>query len=1240
MKHIKLLAVMLLPMAALISGHAFAQTTFTENFTGTTTQNQWTALNGACLTMGTVSSSTSIGSSGAYFLPGCINLPYYSGGPTQFGGDTGTLPDLTSGALRFTDWFSQTGAILSNFTFPLTGTGASGLQVSFTSVTYAGDSGGAGKDGADGMSFFLQDASYPADVGAFGGSLAYSCSNTNYNSTPRTTGGMPRGYDGLQGGFIGLGIDEFGNFLNPGDNTSTGPGYQPGRIGLRGPGSTTVAWLMANYPADYPTSLTTAQAAAAVQNSCKTGYVWNYSNPAAPVQTTTPLTNYAMIPGAYSVLPSTRKIANESATIRSQAIPIVYNLKIVPSTNAAGVPISLLSLSYSYNGGAQQNVITNQDITGNGTIPVPANVRFGFAGSTGGDRNIHEIMCFQATPANVSQSSAGLNQKQTAKVQIGTQAYFAYYNPSTLAGSLTSQYIGQPVGDSNPNDLVISSTINWDGSCVLTGLTAGQVCDQTGPTGPIAAQSPTSRVMLTWNGTQGIPFEWANLTTAQQAQLDAGDAYAATLTPSTAPPSANARLNFLRGDRSNEQTPTSSTTYVGVFRDRASVLGDIIDSSPTWVGPPNASFPLVWSDQLDGTSDPTVENSGETYVTFSSSTGYQNRTNVVYAGANDGFLHGFRSGYFSTPTTYQESTNDGLEVLAYMPQQVLKNIQTASLNPTGTGLGYNSPDNYSDPQYGHHFDVDAPPGTGDLFYGGKWHTWLVGGLGPGGQSIYALDITDPTVFSESSANAAAVVIGDWSTDIVTTQTTSTTTAGVTTNTVTAVTPYVASTNLTCVNDASATNPCGNHLGKTFGVPQIRRFHNGSWGAVFGNGRDSVGGDAGIYVMLIDPATTGSPGSGITFYYLSTGTASTTNPNGIFYTGPADLDSDHITDYVYAGDLQGNVWRFDLTSTNPSNWGVTNAAGTSINAGGSATPVPLYTTPSNEPITTQVIVAAIANTNGNPRILVEFGTGKLAEVTNGSAATYATSQQGIFGIWDWNLAYWNSKSSVPYDSLPGSGVSAPSTAIAGTTNLQVQTITGTVAATVANTGSDYRTVSANTVCWADMPGCTQYGWYLNLVSGNAYPPDPAVPQNGNASYANNPVVWEQVIYNPVLALGTLIINTTIPPATAPTMCFNSAASGWTMALNPATGGALSSSFFDNPTTYSPINVTTTNTTGSGSTASTVPVSGAAYGGTGSVSTLQGGSQFYFLSQTGTGAIAKPINPPNNYKGSRLTWIQRR
>jgi type IV pilus assembly protein PilY1 len=1242
------IAATLLTAAGLVPSTAPAQG-YTENFTGTTTTNQWYYLTGACLTMGTVPTNPTIGTPGAYFMPGCKNLPYYNGSPLpEFGGDTGTLPDLTAGALRFTDWFSQTGAILSAFSFPLTGSGAQGLQVSFTSVTYEGDSGGSGGDGADGMSFFLQDATYPADVGAFGGSLAYSCSNTNNSGTLNPLTGLPRGYDGLQGGFIGLGIDEYGNFLNQGDNTATGWNYVPGRIGLRGAGSTNWKWLSTNYPTYYPSTLTIAQSAAAVQQACQTGYVWNWTNPAAPVKTTIQLSDYAAIPGAWSLLPSGRKIANESATMRSQAIPIVYNLSITPSTNSAGTSISLLSLSYSYNGGALQNVITNQDITAGGTIPVPANVRFGFAGSTGGSRNIHEIMCFQATPPNLSQSSAGLNQKESAKVETGTQVYFAYYNPTTLAGSLTSQYVGQPVGDTNPNDLVISSTINWDGACVLTGLTSGQVCDATGPTGPVPAEAPASRVILTWNGSTGVPFEWSNLTAGEQAALDSGDAAAAAATPPDAPPNNYSRLNYLRGDRSNEQTPTSVTTFAGTFRARPSVLADIIDSSPTWVGPPSSSYPNTWSDLYRGSSDPTPENSGQTYGTFASVSGSLARLNVVYAGANDGLLHGFRSGSYSNATTYQAGTNDGLEVLAYMPGAVVNSIQTATLPATGTQPVYNSPSDYSDPQYGHHFDVDAAPGTGDLYYLGAWHTWLVGGLGPGGNAIYALDVTDPTQFSET--NASTLVIGEWSTSVGTTTTTSTTSGGVTTNTTTNVAPFVKSTTLSCQNDTSSTNPCGNHLGKTYGVPQIRRFHNGSWGAVFGNGGGSVGGDAVIYVMLVNPSI--GPSGGITFYYLSTSTGSAGSPNGIYYANTADLDGDDITDYVYAGDLQGHIWRFDLTSVNPAQWGVDNAGGNSIVTGGGVA-TPLYTTPTGQPITTRVLGVAIPNGGGNSRILIEFGTGEQTPFTNTSPSAFETTQQALYGIWDWNFNTWNAHAIVQYDSL-----GSLSTPLSGTTNLLQQSISGTYAATVANTGTDYRTVTGYAVCWADTAGCSQYGWYVNLVSGNAYPPDPAVPQNGNANYANAPMVWEQVIYNPTILFGAFVVNTTIPGASASTMCFSSEAAGWTMAVNPASGGAFTVSSFDNPGNHTPINVTTSTTVSGNTDTQTYGISGIAAGGTGSVSGVLGGTQAYGIMQTsggvagpgtggtcvGAGCAVAPKYPlaltQHGLVGKRITWTQRR
>jgi type IV pilus assembly protein PilY1 len=93
-------------------------------------------------------------------------------------------------------------------------------------------------------------------------------------------------------------------------------------------------------------------------------------------------------------------IANEAALTRGDAIPIAYQLKITQD--------GLLSLAYSYNGGAFQRVISSQNIKQSNGL-VPSNLRFGFAGSTGGATNIHEILCFQANPANLASTSVGVN---------------------------------------------------------------------------------------------------------------------------------------------------------------------------------------------------------------------------------------------------------------------------------------------------------------------------------------------------------------------------------------------------------------------------------------------------------------------------------------------------------------------------------------------------------------------------------------------------------------------------------------------------------------------------------------------------------------------------------------------------------------------------------------------------------------------------------------------------------------
>ena len=1120
-------------LATSVAAIAGAQTIIQDDFTGTKSTFNWKTFNGACLTAG----------DGTGTIPKCDKLPYY-GSEALVGGYTGTLPDSSgNGALRFTNGkpggYNQAGSIISNFTFPT----GQGLQVTFKTVTYRGDSGGTGKDGADGMSFFLMDGAVtPYDTGATGGSLGYTCSNSNDDPTPRADGTI-RMYDGLAGGYLGLGIDEYGNFLNQSDNTVTGFNYVPGRIGLRGAGNVSFGYLSTNFPSMYPSSLTTTKngsatrkngsqsylADQAVYNTCRTGYLWDYSTPSAPKQTTTKIADYLAIPGGYKVL-SGVTIANEAAQKRPDAQPITYSLKITQD--------GLLSFSYSYNGGAYQPVITKQSITtSNGALP--ASFRFGFAGSTGGSTNIHEIMCFQAAPSETSTSSGSINVYQNPTIKTGTQLYLAYYFPNDWSGQLTAQSV---LFDTVLNKVVIGNVPNWDARCVLTGVNATTGACSTGVT-TMAAEGPTARTILTYDGTKGVPFQWANLTTAQQNALDSGDAT----------PYNDKRLQWLRGDRTNEVDSSGN----GLFRARNSILGDIVDASPLWSGPPQLSYSLIttWVDQLyPSTSMP--ENSGQKYTDYQKASG--GRQNLVFAGANDGFLHAFRAGSLDSNGNMVSNTatpNDGYEVLAYMPGTVLNAIH----NSTDSTL------DLANTQYAHAYYVDATPASGDVYYGGAWHTWVVGGLGGGGAAFYALDVTDPSVFAETTAAAQKVVIGEWN-----------------------------SSTITCKNVSS----CGQYLGNTFGTPQLRRFHSGQWGVIFGNGYGSAKGTAGIFIMLLDKSS-GAP----TFYYYNTN--STTN-NGIANPASLDIDLDHTTDYIYAGDLQGNLWRFDVTDPNPSNWSV------SANS-------PLYSAGSAQPITTRPVVgtlktvstlqnlAGLTISTAPERVIVNFGTGRLIPQTVTTSAQYASGTQYLYGVWDWDMNNWNKISPVQQAvSLTG-----PQTVNAGV--LQQQTI-----ATVAATGSvqSYRTVSRNSVCWKGGSNCTlgtQFGWYMAL-----------------------PATGEQIIFDPVLSPdGELVVNTFIPTTSSPLDCKATSSSGFSMGVLPDTGsGGLSpSASSTGPTAYFNVN-------------STIAADGVQLNGVGIPALLSSGQTAdqnaeYFITQTGAGA-ATPLSVNRHVivTGARLNYLQRR
>src|SRR6202042_1800273 len=101
---------------------------------------------------------------------------------------------------------------------------------------------------------------------------------------------------------------------------------------------------------------------------------------------------------------------------------------------------------------------------------------------------------------------------------------------------------------------------------------------------------------------------------------------------------------------------------------------------PTWI---DQLYPLV--------SQPENATGAQTYLQYMTPksttssppnpSGEQQRANIVYAGANDGFLHGFRAGALDINGNLVTSTaNDGEEVFAYMPGAVLNNIHPVDVN--------------------------------------------------------------------------------------------------------------------------------------------------------------------------------------------------------------------------------------------------------------------------------------------------------------------------------------------------------------------------------------------------------------------------------------------------------------------------------------------------------------------------------------------------------------------------------
>ncbi|MDM0112680.1 PilC/PilY family type IV pilus protein [Variovorax sp. J22R133] len=333
----------------------------------------------------------------------------------------------------------------------------------------------------------------------------------------------------------------------------------------------------------------------------------------------------------------------------------------------------------------------------------------------------------------------------------------------------------------------------------------------------------------------------------------------------------------------------------------------------------------------------------------------------------------------------------GAEKIAYVPQGV-----------------YAGMSQLTNPAYLHRYFVDGSPFTGDLLDGKEWRTWLTGTLGAGGKGYFVLDVTDPGAFAE--ANAARLVKLD------------------------------------------TTGSSDPDIGHIFGEPtrdqansqvaqQITRMNNGRWALVMGNGYNSTNGNAVLLIQYLDANRE-----------LQKIAAGGLNGNGLATPRLVDFDGDRIPDVAYAGDLRGQLWKFDLGSAKSNEWSA---------AGGR----PLYaaTDASGKP---QPITAApvwFAHPDGG--VMVVFGTGRLLTDADRSD----TSVQSVYGIYDSAPTSRTSR-----DAARGSG-SSGAPVPAGRGSLVQQAISGSAAGSVGD--QSLWSSSTNTVPYSGTGA--RKGWYLDL-----------------------------------------------------------------------------------------------------------------------------------------------------------------
>ena len=580
-------------------------------------------------------------------------------------------------------------------------------------------------------------------------------------------------------------------------------------------------------------------------------------------------------------------------------------------------------------------------------------------------------------------SSVALN---TGSWTTGSALYQAKFNSADWSGTL----INYAVAGSG----AVSTTATWDAGA------------------RVKAQSwDTGRNIITYKpsataGQRGIPFRWPLLpATPLATELDTAQSTALNIAPGGGNDGFGAqRLRFLRGDATQEARNCASPPCAAPqFRNRnISPLGDVINSSPYYVGAPNFGY----YDDFEAAR----------YSAFVAAN--RARTPVIYMGSNDGMLHAINA-------------INGNELFAYVPSPVIAALpQLTDLN------------------YVHRYYVDGSPTVGDVFYGGAWHTILVAGMRAGAKGIFALDVTDPTQFSE--ANAAQVVRWEFQ------------------------------------------DP---DMGYVFGQPLLVKTNNGRWSVIVA-GSYNVGNANGHAMLFVIDAETGA-----LVKKIDTGAGTAASPDGLSAPAAIDINGDGIADVVYAGDLDGKLWKFDLSAAAPASWTLGNGA------------LPLFDAGSGHAITGRPDITKF--TSGG--YLVAFGTGRYVA----SADNTDSTAQRVYAVRDTGTTGTVAVSSLLQQTILGVANGLDGNQYRFSTH-------------VVGPPKDYAAAGDNAITKASYIS-DKRGWYVDLPEGG-----------------------ERVVADARFRGGRAIFTSIIPDVSSPCAY---GGSGWVIEFDAMTGNRFDSATFD-------------------------------------------------------------------------------